>query len=808
MPTKLSAKKKLLFSLVAVVGFFALVELALVAVGVQPVLYTDDPYVGFSSRIPLFVEGKPVGDSKSVEMVTAANKLPWFNEQSFPREKPSSTYRIFCVGGSTTYGRPYDDRTSFCGWLRELLSAAQSSRAWEVINAGGISYASYRVAMLMEELVRYEPDLFIIYSGHNEFLERRTYSSIIEMPSVVRGLEAVLSRTRTYTALHRLFKTRLDKSGASPGDKSSGIDALPADVEAVLDQSVGPEAYTRDDEFREQVIAHFRFNLARMVDIARSVGARVIMVTPASNLRDSTPFKSEHRASLTGAERERWQTLFDRARTAIAGDRPEIAERALDEALTIDDRHAHLHYLRGTLLTALRRPAEAKEAFLRARDEDICALRALTAMRDIVKDVAVEREVPVVDFVALVESRSEHGISGGKLFLDHVHPTIEGNRLLALEILNEMIARGLVNPEASWGEVAVGKVVERVENSLDRKAHGIALRNLAKVLGWAGKFEESRKLAASAAEMIENDADAHHVAGLACARIGELDQAAVHYRRALALEPDHAEAHNDLGAVLERQGKLEEAAAHHQEALRLDPGSARVHYNLGVVYRRGGDLNRASAEFERALQIDPTHARAHNNLGLVLEKQGKLARAAVHYRRAIEIQPGYVQAHTNLGVVFGKRGDLRQAASRFALALRIKPDHPKAHYNLGRTLEVQGDLPGAVSHYRQAFGVEPTPLSAVDHLAWILATTGDPNLRDGPEALRWASHCASVTRHEHSGVLNTLAAACAEVGDFEAAVKWQARAVELAPHERQADFEARLDLYREGRPYRATASKE
>ena len=82
--------------------------------------------------------------------LTAVNKLEFFNGQTFPREKARGHYRIFCVGGSTTYGRPYDDKTSFSGWLRELLPMVDSGRDWEVINAGGISYASYRVAMLME----------------------------------------------------------------------------------------------------------------------------------------------------------------------------------------------------------------------------------------------------------------------------------------------------------------------------------------------------------------------------------------------------------------------------------------------------------------------------------------------------------------------------------------------------------------------------------------------------------------------------------------------------------------------------------
>ena len=162
--------KKLALGLGVTLAVFALVELILLAVGVVPLYERTDPYVGFSGYAPLFRPSalRPVESRSSRPHTT---KFRWFNPQRFPARKAEGTTRIFCVGGSTTYGRPYDDRTSFCGWLRLFLPAVDPSRRWEVINAGGISYASYRVARLMEELADYEPDLFIVYSGHNEFLE-------------------------------------------------------------------------------------------------------------------------------------------------------------------------------------------------------------------------------------------------------------------------------------------------------------------------------------------------------------------------------------------------------------------------------------------------------------------------------------------------------------------------------------------------------------------------------------------------------------------------------------------------------------
>ena len=119
---KLSVRKRLLFAAITIVVLFTLLEIILAVLGVRPILYDKDPYVGFSSTIPLFVEQTEPSGKKM--MVTADNKLGLFNPQQFPAKKSSDTYRIFCMGGSTTFGRPYDDTTSFCGWLRAMLPKA------------------------------------------------------------------------------------------------------------------------------------------------------------------------------------------------------------------------------------------------------------------------------------------------------------------------------------------------------------------------------------------------------------------------------------------------------------------------------------------------------------------------------------------------------------------------------------------------------------------------------------------------------------------------------------------------------------
>ena len=196
---RLTLKKKLAFASLATAGFFLLLEGLLQLCGVEPAYVRDDAYAGFVSHIPHFVSAK--SDDGTELLAVAPSKSRVLNEITFAPKKPASTFRIVCLGGSTTYGRPFFDKTSFAGWLREFLPAADPAQNWEVINAGATSYASYRVAGVMQELAQYQPDLFIIYTGHNEFLERRTYEQLLKQSPWLRDALSLASHSRTMTAI-------------------------------------------------------------------------------------------------------------------------------------------------------------------------------------------------------------------------------------------------------------------------------------------------------------------------------------------------------------------------------------------------------------------------------------------------------------------------------------------------------------------------------------------------------------------------------------------------------------------------------
>ena len=597
--------------------FFVLIELILMVVGVVPLYERVDPYVGFSGYAPLFVKNTPASGEPTFE--TAHNKLRWFNSQRFPARKTKGTTRIFCLGGSTTYGRPYDDRTSFSGWLRRFLQSADPNRRWEVINAGGISYASYRVTRLMEELANYEPDLFIVYSGHNEFLEKRTYEKLLKAPEFVRNLGVLASRMRLYSALYDMTYERNA--------------VLPTEVKTLLDRSVGPEDYHRDDEMRDAVLDHYRASLIRMTHVSERAGAKLILVTPASNIGDFSPFKTE-------------------------GD-PARALATAEQARALDNRDPEVFYLQARALRALGRIEEAQQAFINARDEDVCPLRALTPVRKIVAEVAQTRNTGFVDFVHTISERSPDGIPGSELFLDHVHPTIEGNKLLAVAIVQEMTRQGIVSPVATWNDAAIAEISEQLENSLDEQTHAMALKNLSRVLMWAGKHEEAERL----------------------------------INRVVATTSEDGETHFHKATLLRRAGNSEAALFHYQEAARLSPWNAAVHQGFGVLLSELGRKAEARTKLETAIRLDPTRVEAHYDLGIVLESFRDYRKAEIAYRTVLKLDPSHADAHNNLGIIFAKRGDFAAATEQFTEALRIDPNHRNANANLTRARKAQSRRP-------------------------------------------------------------------------------------------------------------------
>jgi lysophospholipase L1-like esterase len=417
---------------------FALAEVICVLAGWGNPSAFDDPFVGFHEVHPLFV---PSARGDRYEIPPA--RLRFFHPESFSAVKPRNEFRIFVFGGSTVAGEPFSSETAFPSWLELALRAADPRRDWNVVNCGGISYASYRLAPIVKECLGYEPDLIILSTGHNEFLEDRTYRDLKQMPAVIVAACRGAARLRTFTLLQAAVNRCRGRAASAESARQT---ILPDEVDARLDHAGGLASYHRDEAWARGIAEHFRYNLRRIVALTRAADVPLLLIQETSNLADCPPFKSEHTAGLSAAELRHCRELVDASRALLRTDVPEAAN-LLEQALQLDSEHALTWFELGKCYETLHAFDTARSAFLRARDLDICPLRMTTPLEEALRQVATETRTPLVDAHQRLEQRTAEKILGDYWLVDHVHPSVAGHQAIAVAILDELAREGYVEPD-------------------------------------------------------------------------------------------------------------------------------------------------------------------------------------------------------------------------------------------------------------------------------------------------------------------------------------------------------------------------
>jgi hypothetical protein len=404
--------------------------------GPDPGVGQEDPYISFAGSRPLFVR-----NADGTRFETDPERLFYFCPQTFPASKTKNTFRIFCIGGSTVQGRPYSAETAFSTWLKLNLEVLCPQRNIEVVNCGGISYASYRLRPILQELLGYEPDLLFLYTGQNEFLEERTYHRLKRVPRPLIRLHRSLLRLHSYRVVNHAVHSR-------QALKRPKLE-LPLEVNPKLDLEAGAQTYQRDLPGQQGTIEHFRYNLEQMVRMAQQADIPIVLMNPISNLKDCPPFKSEFRADLTEQERQRIDLLWEKARHWDKTD-PWGKLSLMEQAVALDSSHAGLLFQAGKSALLTGNLEKSQQWFIQAKEQDICPLRMLEPMHEIVKQVAAENAVPLVDVWQLIEERTEDRIPGRQWLIDHVHPTIAGHQLIADALTDAMAGMKLLRNSSDW----------------------------------------------------------------------------------------------------------------------------------------------------------------------------------------------------------------------------------------------------------------------------------------------------------------------------------------------------------------------
>lgn len=301
----------------------------------------------------------------------------------------------------------------------------------------------------------------------------------------------------------------------------------------------------------------------------------------------------------------------------------------------------------------------------------------------------------------------------------------------------------------------------------------------------------------------------------ALAEAGFADEALEYTERlGLRAAPDsgYAKLTARLGNELFRRGDVAGAIARYRDALQIDPGLATAHLNLAVALLHRRDVSGAERAFREAIRVQEDYAAARVQLAALLAQTRRANEAREQLQAVLATHPNHAAANKALAKTYLAAGDLATAAGHLEIARQAEPRDAEIWGYLGMAYAGRGDSINAAKNFEQALLLRPGWPLAADQLAWILATAGDPKLRNPQRAVELAEAAARGDPALAGRTLDTLAAAYAAAGRFPDAVATAEQALAAArrtgPKSLEAAIQSRLERYRNGRPVATGADRE
>jgi len=431
-----SPKKRVIFKTVAILLPFLV--LFLIEITLRVMHYGND--------LDLFIEA--TNHTGYLVLNPAASKRYFINEsfaptgnsELFKKNKDDSTLRIFVLGESTTIGYPFFHNGSFHRWLQYRLMRSFPDRQFEIINLSLTAVNSYTVLGFAKELIPYQPDAVLIYTGHNEFYGTLGVGSSnrIGTSTYINRLILLMRQLRVVQLLTNAYE-KIKRSPASD-EKYSG--------QTLMQRMVGEQQIPYGSKLFYQGVNQFVSNMSETLDLFNKNHIPVFVSNLVCNDRDMKPFVSISPDSV------RFPGFGRNLALGIAaynqGDW-KLASRYLQIADKIYNAHALCNFYLGKLSVIQGDQTGAKYYFKRARDLDGLRFRAPSLINDtIAKLCSLFPYAHLVDVKTAFEDSSAHQIIGDELMLEHVHPNLTGYAIMSDVFYEALKKEHIISPAKEY----------------------------------------------------------------------------------------------------------------------------------------------------------------------------------------------------------------------------------------------------------------------------------------------------------------------------------------------------------------------
>ncbi len=340
-----------------------------------------------------------------------------------------------------------------------------------------------------------------------------------------------------------------------------------------------------------------------------------------------------------------------------------------------------------------------------------------------------------------------------------------------------------------------------------------SLQRLTVLEGRRGDDEAAARYARAAFDLEPDDPAARAAWQNALLDAGDTGSVRAQAEAALAADPGDVAARVRLAELLDGEGRTDEAVRELGRAVEESPRDVELRYLYGQLLAKAERLREAMEQFAAVVTLDPRHVEAHRILAEAAVRSDELGAAWGHYRAILEVEPRDTEALYGAARIAAAAGRLDEAIENYRALLSHDADHAAGRHEFGLALIRSGPAGAAegAEHLRRAYLEDRNLLARGNDIAWSLATHPDAGRRDGQLALLIALELNAVAGGAEPALLETLAAAQAETGDFETAARTVESALEIVGHPRNTSpdreqllelLNRRLEQYRQGIPAR------